>query len=192
MKQDKSKKSSSSVLEVSMRAKALYLSTLPVIDESLVREYLGIIYPNEKATYEKVVPVANLILLKYIWWYLKLFKNDISDNKNKLNLFQSSLYQLFENNFKFSPEEILNRVNKEIPDEVFETNWFEREIVNSVGKNEFGVLESISAISIENHLEQAMKIWNGVWRLTNETLVDVTRNLVRATLEDYAGKVKNQ
>lgn len=190
MKQDKSEKSSPSVLEVSMRAKALYLSTLPIVDEFLVREYMGIIYPNEKITYEKVSPVANLILLKYIWWYLKLFKSKVSDNENQFELFKNSLFSLFENNFKFSPKETLEKVDGLIPEDVYETNWFEREIVNKVNKNEFGVLESLSSLSVEKHFSLAEKTWKDVWKLDVKALEDFTRNLVRMGIEDYISKAK--
>lgn len=190
MKQNKYKKSSPSVLEVSMRAKALYLSTLPIIDNFLIREYMGTLYPKEIITYEKAGPVANLILLKYIWWYLKLFKSKISNNENHFELFKSSLFSLFENNFKFSPKETLEEADGLIPEDVYETNWFEREIVNKINKNEFGVLESLSALSVEKHFNLARKTWNGIWKLDVGELEDFIQNLVRMTLEDYISKAK--
>lgn len=192
MKKDKSKKSSPSVVEISMRAKALYLSTLPIIDEYLVREYMAVIYSNEKATLEKVVPVANLILLKYIWWYLKLFKSKVSNNENQFELFKYSLFSLFENNFKFSPKKTLEEADGLIPEDVYETNWFEREIVNKINKNEVGVLESLSVLSVEKHFNLARKTWNEVWRLDVGELENLTRNLVHTTLENCISKVKDR
>lgn len=180
-----------SVLEISLRTKALYLNTLSIIDKSLVKKYMGVLYPNEFYTHEKVSPIANLILLKFIWWYLKLFESEISKNKNQFALVKYTLFSLFENNFKFSPEEMLNRINKEIPNDVFETNWFEREIVNKINKNEFGVLESLSVISIEKHFSLAKKTWKRVWKLDVDALMDFTGNLVHVTLEDYISRVKN-
>lgn len=188
---DKQIKQRPSVLGIGLRAKALYLSTLPIIDEHLVMEYMAVIYPNEKTTLEKVTPVANLILLKYIWWYLKLFKSKVSDNENQFELFKSSLFSLFENNFRFSPKETLEKVDGLIPEDVYETNWFERETVNRVNKNEFGVLESLSALSIEKHFSLAQKTWNDVWRLGDKALMGLTQDLVRMGLEDYISKAKN-
>ena len=61
-----SNQTSLNILEITLRAKALYLSTLPIIDKSLVRDYMGEIYPNKKVTREMVNPVASLILIKFI------------------------------------------------------------------------------------------------------------------------------
>jgi len=191
MKQYKSKKFSLSVVEISMRAKSLYLSTLPIIDRDLFREYMAVIYPNEKVTLEKVTPIANFILLKYIWWYLKLFKTEISDNENQFELFKHTLFSLFEKNFKFSPAEIIHKVNQEVPDDVFETNWFERETVKETNKYGFGVLESLSAVAVEKHFSLAKKLWEEVWKVNVDELSDFTGNLVRETLQDYISKAKN-
>ena len=179
-------KSSLSVLEITLRAKALYLSTLPIIDEKLARDYIGEIYPNKKATREIVTQVANLILIKFIWYYLKLFKIKITENKNKINLFKYTLFSFFENNFNSDPEAIIIKCNKTIPKNVFETNWFERELVNQLNKTE--LLENISTLSIENHLNLAKKIWQVVWKLTNDNLMTYTNNLTKMTFFNYSKK----
>lgn len=154
------------ILEITLRAKALYLSTLPIIDKSLARDYMGEIYPNKKVTREMVTPVANVILIKFIWYYLKLFKAEITENKNKFNLFKYCLFSLCENNFNSDPIILIDKVNKDIPEDVFETNWFERELVHQLNKTD--LLENLSAVSIEKHFDLAKKIWKGVWEVNNE------------------------
>lgn len=174
------------VLEITLRAKALYLSTLPIIDKEIVRNYMGEIYPNKTVTLEMVTPVANLILIKFIWYYLKLFKTKITVNKNNFNLFKYSLFSLFENNFNFDPEILINKVSKDIPEDVFETNWFERELVNLINKKE--LLESLSVLTIEKQFSLAKKIWQGVWKLTDDYLMQYTNNLTKMAVIDYLGK----
>jgi len=187
------KKQDISVTEIVFRAKALYLSTLlPEIDKNLIREYMGVLYPNEIISYEKVSPVANILLIKFLWWYLKLFKSEISNNKSKYKLFESTLFSLFENNFHFNPEKLLKNVNRVIPEDVYETNWFEREIVNKINKNEFGVLESISELSVENHLMLTKKIWNKVWKIDQNELQEYVSDLNRIYLNDYLSKKRKE
>lgn len=181
------KQTSLNILEITLRAKALYLSTLPIIDKSLARDYMGEIYPNEKVTREMVTPVANLVLIKFIWYYLKLFKIKITDNKNNFNLFKYSLFSLFENNFNSDPEILIDKVNRDIPEDVFVTNWFERELVNQLSKTD--LLENLSALTLKKHFDLAKKIWHGVWKLKNDNLTQYTNNLTKMAVFDYLEKL---
>jgi len=185
-----SNQTSLNILEITLRAKALYLSTLPIIDKSLVRDYMGEIYPNKKVTREMVNPVASLILIKFIWYYLKLFRTKITDNKNNFNLFKYSLFSLFENNFYTDPEILIDKVNKDIPEDVLVTNWFERELVHQLNKTD--LLENLLALSIEKHFELAKKIWDGVWKLNNDNLTEYTNNLTKMAVIDYIEKTTHE
>ena len=173
-----------------LRAKALYSSTLPLIDKDLVRDYMAILYPGKKVTREIVMPVANMILVKFIWFYLKLFKEKITDNKNNFCLFKYALFSLFEENFNSDPEMLIEKANEIIPEDVFETNWFERELVHKFNKTD--LLDNLSALSIEKHFGLAKKIWHGVWKLTNDNLMEYTNNLTRMAVIDYLEKARHE
>ena len=104
-----------------------------------------------------------------------MFKTKITSNKNNFNLFKYSLFSLFENNFHSDPGILINKVNKDIPEEVFETNWFERELVHQLNKTD--LLENLSSVTIEKHFDLAKKIWQGVWKLNEEKLTEYVNNL---------------
>ena len=75
-----------------------------------------------------------------------------------------------------------NKVNKDIPEDVFETNWFERELVHQLNKTD--LLENLSAVTIEKHFDIAKKIWHGVWKLNEEKLAEYVNNLTTLAVNE--------
>jgi hypothetical protein len=168
------------IVEIPFRAKALYLSTLPLIDKVLVPQYIQVLFPGEIAKLEYVQPIANTLLTKFLWWYIKLFESQISNNKNQSNLFKYTLFSLAENNFRFDPENQIDEVDAVTPPDVLLTNWFERELVSKFGKND--LLTDISNLSFPAHYDSANKIWETIWELNSGELNSHIENLVKEML----------
>jgi len=110
----------------------------------------------------------------------KYLKQAIIDN---INLYEETITKLFELIDKYRSHLILiNKVNKDIPEDVFETNWFERELVHQLNKTD--LLENLSAVTIEKHFDIAKKIWHGVWKLNEEKLAEYVNNLTTLAVNE--------